>query len=137
MSLASGVLDLVKRIGVEFKALRTAIAARVGCWDVLGMLSAPVEWQGTATTLADGTWSVTFPAGLFSKPPLVFTQAVSTASTAANTYIAAPWPSTASGCSGHVVTGNVLTTILISSGANGLKLAPAGVVVNVLAKSVR
>jgi hypothetical protein len=137
VSLAGEVVKGVLRIAAEFKSVRTALASRVACWDALGLMPAPVEWQGTATSLSDGTWSVSFPAGLFTKAPLVFTQAISPDKTAAATYVAAPWPSTISGCSGHVVTGNIVTTLLINAGANGLKLSGAGITVNVLAKSVR
>lgn len=137
MSLVGQLGALVGRLGVEFKSVRTAIAARALTYDATGALPVPVEWQGVATTDASGKFSVTFPAGLFSKPPLVFATAVSTGADAASTNIATPWPSTATGCSGHVATGNVLSTVLISVGANGLKLVGAGVAVNVLARSVR
>lgn len=137
MSLASQILLGIQRVAVEFKSVRAAIAARTTCWDGAGSMPAPVQWQGAATTLADGTYSVTFPVGLFSKPPLVFAQAVSPDKTLPLTYLAASWTPSATGCGGHVLSGNVLTTLLISVGTNGLKIAGSGVVVNVLAQSVR
>uniref|UniRef100_A0AAU6W231 Minor tail protein n=1 Tax=Pseudomonas phage Touem01 TaxID=3138548 RepID=A0AAU6W231_9VIRU len=137
MSLVGNALLAIQRIGAEFKSVRNAISGRVARSDAAGFIPNPVEWIGAATTLADGTWTVSFPAGLFVKPPLVFAQAVSPDKTVAATYVAAPWPATANGCSGHVVSGNVITTLLVNAGANGLKLSASGVSVSVRAVSVR
>lgn len=137
MSLVSQLGLLVARVGAEFKSVRTALAARPLVYDAAGALPAPVEWQGTAVTNSSGVFTVTFPAGLFAKPPLIFVTAVSTSAEAANTNLATPWPSTTSGVSGHVCVGNIISTLLVNSGTNGLKLVGAGVTVNVLARSVR
>ena len=93
-----------------------------------GLITGIKCWEGRATTVTGGTWTLAFSGVTFTAAPVISVQAISAGTTLTLQYVAFPTAPTATGVSGTAASGTSLSVL----GAT-LVPAPAGVSVHVTA----